>query len=43
MIYNYGKETTRKFLIKFTNNFARNPSGGDRDQIRAVVSGEREI
>ncbi len=43
MIHNYGKETTRKFLRKFTNNFARNPSGGDRDQIRAVVAGEGDL
>ncbi len=43
MIHNYGKETTRKFLRKFTNNFARNPSGGDRDQIRAVAAGEGDL
>ena len=43
MIYNYGKETIRDFLISFKNNFARNPSGGDRDQIRAVVSGEGDL
>ena len=43
MIHNYGKETTRKFLRKFKNNFARNPSGGDRDQIRAVVAGEGDL
>ena len=43
MIYNYGKETIRDFLNKLKNNFARNPSGGDRDQIRAVVSGEGDL
>ena len=43
MIYNYGRETTKDFLSRFTKNFARNPSGGDRDQIRAVVAGEGDI
>ncbi len=43
MIHNYGKEKTKTFLKKFTNNFARNPSGGDRDQIRAVVAGEGDL
>ena len=33
----------RKFLNNFKNNFARNPSGGDRDQIRAVVAGEGDL
>ena len=27
----------------FVNNLARKPSGGDRDQIRAIVSGEGDI
>lgn len=43
MISNYGKDATKKFLINFKNNFARNPSGGDRDQIRAVVAGEGDL
>ena len=43
MLHNYGQEKTREFLGKFKSNFARNPSGGDRDQIRAVVSGEGDL
>ncbi len=43
MIYNYGRETTKDFLINFKSNFARNPSGGDRDQIRAVIAGEGDL
>ena len=43
MIHNYGREKTKEFLINFTKNFARSPSGGDRDQIRAVVAGEGDL
>lgn len=43
MINNYGKERVNKFLYNFKNNFSRNPSGGDRDQIRAVLAGEGDI
>ncbi|PPR26794.1 MAG: Iron uptake protein A1 [Alphaproteobacteria bacterium MarineAlpha9_Bin4] len=43
MISNYGKEVTRKFLLNFKNNFARNPSGGDRDQIKGLISGEGDL
>lgn len=43
MISNYGKDITKKFLTSFRKNFARDPSGGDRDQIRAVISGEGDL
>ena len=43
MIINYGNEEVKKFLKGFTNNFARKPSGGDRDQIRAVAAGEGDL
>ncbi len=43
MILNYGKEETSLFLKSFVSNFARSPSGGDRDQIKAVASGEGKI
>ena len=43
MIINYGDEEVKKFLKGFTNNFARKPSGGDRDQIRAVAAGEGDL
>ena len=43
MIVNYGEDEVKKFLKNFTSNFARKPSGGDRDQIRAVVAGEGDL
>ena len=43
MIINYGENEIRNFLKKFKNNFARKPSGGDRDQIRAVAAGEGDV
>ena len=43
MIMNYGEEEVIKFLKGFTSNFARKPSGGDRDQIRGVAAGEGDI
>ena len=43
MILNYGEDEVKKFLKGFINNFARKPSGGDRDQIRAVAAGEGNI
>ena len=43
MILNYGEEPVEKFLKKFKENFSRAPSGGDRDQIRAILGGEGDI
>lgn len=43
MILNYGEKKTTKFLNGFVNNFARTPSGGDREQIRAVASGNGKL
>jgi iron(III) transport system substrate-binding protein len=43
MILNYGEEQVEKFLKKFKENFSRTPSGGDRDQIRAILGGEGDI
>ncbi len=43
MISRYGENNTRKFLNNFKNNFSRSPSGGDRDQIRAVIAGEGDL
>ncbi len=43
MIINYGEKKTADFLTKFIKNLARKPSGGDRDQIRAILGGEGDI
>ena len=43
MIINYGEDEVKKFLKGFTGNFARKPSGGDRDQIKAVAAGEGDL
>ncbi len=43
MILNYGESEVKNFLKNFTRNLARKPSGGDRDQIRAVASGQGDI
>ncbi len=43
MILNYGEKKVEKFLKNFVKNFARKPSGGDRDQIKAVVAGQGDI
>jgi iron(III) transport system substrate-binding protein len=43
MIMNYGEKEVKKFLKEFTSNFVRKPSGGDRDQIRAVAAGEGDL
>ena len=43
MISKYGEDDTRKFLKNFKKNFSRSPSGGDRDQIRAVLAGEGDL
>ena len=39
MLLNYGEKKTKAFLKNFVSNFARIPSGGDRDQIKAIISG----
>lgn len=43
MIINYGEKKVANFLEGFVKNFARKPSGGDRDQIRAILSGEGDL
>ena len=43
LILNYGEDQAKKFLKGFVNNFTRKPSGGDRDQIRAVAAGEGDL
>ncbi|MFP4154945.1 MAG: Fe(3+) ABC transporter substrate-binding protein [Halothiobacillaceae bacterium] len=43
MIANHGAEKTEEWIEGFVANFARPPSGGDRDQIAAVVAGECDL
>lgn len=43
MIAADGEAETLKWLKGFVSNFARNPAGGDRDQISAAAAGECDI
>ena len=43
IIANEGEEKATKWAKGMVNNFARNPKGNDRDQVKAVVAGEGEI
>ncbi|MSO74841.1 MAG: Fe(3+) ABC transporter substrate-binding protein [Alphaproteobacteria bacterium] len=43
MIEHYGVEKTEEWAKGLVANFARPPSGGDRDQIKAVAAGECDI
>lgn len=38
-----GEQATEKWAKGFVANFARSPKGGDRDQIKAAVSGQCDI
>lgn len=43
MIAANGETKTLEWLKAFVDNFARNPAGGDTDQLRAVAAGECDI
>lgn len=43
MIERYGEEETEQWARGFVSNFARDPQGGDRDQIRAIAAGQCDI
>ncbi|TRW50218.1 Fe(3+) ABC transporter substrate-binding protein [Aliidiomarina halalkaliphila] len=43
MIAHHGEEVTEEWARGLVANFARNPVGGDRDQIHAVASGQCDI
>jgi len=43
LIINLGIKRTEEWMEGLVKNFARRPYGGDRDQIRAVASGECDI
>ena len=43
LIEQEGAQKTQSWLNDFVKNFARQPKGGDRDQIKAAVAGECDI
>lgn len=43
MIYNWGEDKTEAWAKGLVANLARDPKGGDTDQMRAVASGECDI
>ncbi|MGR3468335.1 MAG: extracellular solute-binding protein [Shimia sp.] len=43
VIENHGEEAARDWAAGVVNNFARDPQGGDTDQLRGLVSGECDI
>ncbi|MCF2905868.1 extracellular solute-binding protein [Octadecabacter sp. CECT 8868] len=43
IIENHGEEVAREWAQGVVNNMARDPQGGDTDQLRGIVSGECEI
>jgi iron(III) transport system substrate-binding protein len=43
LIEHEGKETAREWAEGVKANFARDPQGGDTDQLKAIVSGECDI
>ena len=43
IIAHHGEEKSLEFVKGLVENFARNPKGADKDQIRAVASGEADI
>jgi iron(III) transport system substrate-binding protein len=43
IIENHGEEAAREWAQGVVDNFARDPQGGDTDQLRGLVSGECDI
>ena len=43
MIENHGPEAAKEWAQGVVDNFARDPQGGDTDQLRALVSGECDV
>ena len=40
MLAHHGREPTEKWIKGLVGNFAREPKGGDRDQVKAVAAGQ---
>ncbi len=43
MIHHYGYDKTLEWAKKFVANFARNPQGGDSDQLKSLAAGEGKV
>ena len=43
IIGNHGEEAAKEWAAGMVANFARDPQGGDTDQLRGIVSGECEV
>ncbi len=43
ILHHYGLKKARRWAKSIVKNMARKPQGGDRDQIRAVASGEGKV
>ena len=43
MIHHHGEEAARDWLTGLKENLARQPQGGDRDQVKAIWAGECDI
>ncbi|MEL6667139.1 MAG: extracellular solute-binding protein [Pseudomonadota bacterium] len=43
IIHRYGEDSAREWATSIVSNMARNPQGGDTDQIRAIAAGECSI
>ncbi len=43
ILYNYGEENAQTWANGVVSNMARDPKGGDRDQIKAIASGVGEL
>lgn len=43
IIANLGPDTAKEWAAGMVNNFARDPKGNDRDQVKAILAGEGEV
>lgn len=43
VIANLGEDAARQWATAVVENFARNPSGNDRDQVKAILAGEGDL
>ena len=43
LVANLGIEETQKWSAAIVKNFARNPKGNDRDQVKAIAAGQGDV